>query len=516
MGDRPRQHKGCIVAVRLADYYSGHLRRIKVMSVLMLLAVNVSLAILFANLGFSAYVYLLFILMPLIGLQAFALVMILRYALEPLEILTRAITHTSSQANDTTPPTINEPRHEKTGLKQMVQTVYDNAASVQPPERGDTPTSALPLPVLDQFPCGIICLDAKRKIVFANGQAPVFTAPDGSQHIELLFKDDDSFDTWLERSERDKVTDGRIWTRIQNRLPDNPGRLLFDVAAHYQKDGAGGIETTLICINRSEHYAADEEDMDFIALAAHELRGPITVIRGYLDVLQQELNPSLQPDQHELFDRLNVSANRLSGYVSNILNVARYDRRHLKLHLREDRLDAVYATIADDLQLRARTQQRLLSVTIPADLPTIAADRASLSEVLANLVDNALKYSRDGGQVVVTATADQNFVTCSVQDFGMGIPSSVVGNLFSKFYRSHRSRQTVAGTGLGLYISKGIIESHGGQIGVRSTEGQGSIFTFSVPIYATVADKLLAGNNENKGIIESSSGWIKNHSMFRG
>jgi two-component system phosphate regulon sensor histidine kinase PhoR/two-component system sensor histidine kinase VicK len=88
--------------------------------------------------------------------------------------------------------------------------------------------------------------------------------------------------------------------------------------------------------------------------------------------------------------------------------------------------------------------------------------------------------------------------------------------LFQKFYRSHHSRETVAGTGIGLYISKGIIESHGGNISVRSEEGRGSTFTFALPIYATVAAKLQSGDNSNEGMIEHGNGWIKNHSMYRG
>jgi two-component system phosphate regulon sensor histidine kinase PhoR/two-component system sensor histidine kinase VicK len=95
------------------------------------------------------------------------------------------------------------------------------------------------------------------------------------------------------------------------------------------------------------------------------------------------------------------------------------------------------------------------------------------------------------------------------------MPESVVGNLFQKFYRSHRSRETVAGTGIGLYITKAIVESNGGKISVRSEDGKGSTFTVSLPIYSTVADKLKAGDNSNEGLISEGNGWIKNHSMYR-
>jgi signal transduction histidine kinase len=155
-------------------------------------------------------------------------------------------------------------------------------------------------------------------------------------------------------------------------------------------------------------------------------------------------------------------------------------------------------------------------VAIPTDLPTVAADRGSIGEVLGNLIDNAIKYSNEGGAVNVSAAAKGDFVEVSVEDHGIGMPGNVVSSLFHKFYRSHRSRETVAGTGIGLYITKAFVESHGGHISVRSVENEGSVFTFSLPIYATVADKLKANNNSNESLIETSSGWIKNHSMYRG
>jgi two-component system phosphate regulon sensor histidine kinase PhoR/two-component system sensor histidine kinase VicK len=311
------------------------------------------------------------------------------------------------------------------------------------------------------------------------------------------------------------VRDTKVWHRIADRIPGEDGRRIFDVVAYYNKEGERNIETILITIDRSAEYAPDDEDMDFIALAAHELRGPITVIRGYLDLLAEELNGTLDADQQILIDRLQVSAEQLTGYVNNILNVSRYDRNHLHLHLHEERLIDLVKALVPDLALRAKTKHRRLTFHIAEDLPTIAADRSSLSEVLSNLIDNAIKYSHDEGEVIVAAQVKGNFVEVTVQDFGIGMPGAVVGNLFSKFYRSHRSRQQVSGTGLGLYICKAIIESHGGSIWVRSKEGEGSTFGFTMPIYATVADKLSKDDNGNEQIIERSDGWIKNHAMYR-
>jgi len=156
-----------------------------------------------------------------------------------------------------------------------------------------------------------------------------------------------------------------------------------------------------------------------------------------------------------------------------------------------------------------------LSVNIPDGLPTIAGDPASLSEVFGNLIDNAIKYSNEGGAINVTAASKGDMVEIAIEDHGIGMPASVIGNLFQKFYRSHRSRETVAGTGIGLYISKAIIESHGGNISVRSEDGRGSVFTVVLPTYASVAAKLKSGDN-NLGMIDQGGGWIKNHAMYRG
>ena len=460
----------------------------------------------------SAFTYSIVALMVL---QVAATPFIVTFASRPLKVLWQAIARVSNDPVQTVPPNINLPQYEKNGLKALVQTVYDLAThTAQPQPTTETATAAgVYQTIVNDMPAGIIALNDHADVVYANELAPTRQDSDQNHVIELDFEKTDNLDTWL-TSCKDKLRDTHIWRRVANKLPGEEGRRIFDVIGYYHKEGGQGIETILVTINRTAEYSPEEEDMDFIALAAHELRGPITVIRGYLELLGQEL-PSVNPDQQQLIDRLQVSSERLSGYINNILNVSRYDRHHLKLHLREDRMYDIIALLIPDLALRAKTQNRKLTFHIPDTLPTIAADRSSLSEVVSNLIDNAIKYSRDGGEVIVSTTVKDGFLETTVQDHGIGMPESVVGNLFNKFYRSHRSRQTVSGTGLGLYICKAIVESHGGGIWVRSVEGQGTTFGFTVPIYSTVADKLAAGDNGNEKIITQREGWIKNHAMFR-
>ena len=453
-----------------------------------------------------------------------------RVVTRPIHDLLAAIIHVSGEPTTTTPPNPNDRRFEKSGFKDVLQTIYELASNekqaTEPTITSEpstiiesnlpahaTPTTLLEA-ALDETTCGFVVMDHDRHITFSNKAAPINIDQNGVAVLSLIFNGQETLDVWLDDCDKNAVHAEHTWQRIGNKLPEEEGRRIFDVMASYDKGAASEVVLTLV--DRTGLYAVGEQDLDFIAFAAHELRGPITVIRGYLDVLEDELKDVLKDDQHELFRRLTVSANRLSGYINNILNTSRYDRRHLRVHLIETSVTEVYDVIRDDMDLRASAQHRLLAVTIPGDLPNIAGDPASLSEVFGNLIDNAIKYSNEGGAINVSAEQKGDTVEIAIEDHGIGMPSSVIGNLFQKFYRSHRSRETVAGTGIGLYISKAIVESHGGTIAVRSEEGRGSTFIVSLPTFQSVADKLKAGDNSNEGLIEQNSGWIKNHSMYRG
>lgn len=414
-----------------------------------------------------------------------------------------------------TPPNPNTKQYQHNGFKQILQTVYELAA------KKDTTIPIIPIdpdePLhagLDQTPTGIVIMDSSREVIYSNKKAPIRIDAEGNKKLDILFPQTETLDEWITDCKEKSVHTDTIWNRLSDKPAGEHGRRIYDLIASYQKNS--NAEIVLTFFDRTDTYAPEEDDLDFISFAAHELRGPITVIRGYLDVLDDELKPVLENDQAELLQRLIVSSNRLSSYVNNILNASRYDRRHFKVHISEEKLSTIYDSIRDDMHLRALSQNRLLSVDLPDTLPTVAADKNSIGEVLSNLVDNAIKYSNEGGQVIVTAKPISGYVEVSVADRGIGMPTSVIPNLFHKFYRSHRSRETVAGTGIGLYISKAIVESHGGTIQVRSTEREGSTFTFTVPIYDSVADKVKAGNGSNELLIKHGGGWIRNHAMYRG
>ena len=503
------------------DYWPRYRRRIVAITILMQIAISLVVALVLMGIGFDLFTleFVLVFVAILTATIGINLVLMFSIALVPLRELTAALTHVSGEPNDIRPPNQNAASYQRDGFSPLLKLIYQlasNGEAKQQAEIAKRNDGSLLESAMATTGAGVVILDETGKILYASPHAPVREAKDGTQELSLIFEDEINFDLWLSDSAKRFVHSSKAWLRVADHIVGEPHRRIFDISANYEKGSKAPV--VLACFDRTHVYQPEDDQLDFISFAAHELRGPVTVIHGYLDVISQELPATTDFDEiRMLLSRLIVSSNRLSGYISNILNASRYDRRHLKVQLTEQRMSDIYDSIRDDMGLRASTQNRLLAVDISPDLPTVAADRSSLSEVIGNLIDNAIKYSHEGGSITVRSYPDGNFIRTDVIDTGIGMPASVVGNLFHKFYRSHRSRETVAGTGIGLYISKAIVESHGGTIEVKSEDGHGSAFSFTVPIYATVAEKLLAGDNTNEGLIRSgSNGWIKNHAKYRG
>lgn len=231
--------------------------------------------------------------------------------------------------------------------------------------------------------------------------------------------------------------------------------------------------------------------IDLVAMAAHDLRAPLTSIIGYLAVLQEEVVPQMEEEHRRFFGRVTTSANQLTTLIENILSLSKIERGKLNLQVEEtDWVELVRKRIED---FRPRAEQKGLSLEFvpPAEsLPPARVDAMRVSEVLDNLLSNAVKYTKEGKVTVsVEYDADGSQLVTHVEDTGPGIPRKKQMRLFEKFYRVTGSvKDKVKGTGLGLYISRAIVELHGGDIWVKSTEGEGSTFSFSLP-----AEKLKGG-----------------------
>ncbi len=448
-----------------------------------------------------------------------------RTALRPVESMYSALEHLSAGPADSAPPDPEAHGLSKAIVSQVIKDVYELSSGQHDAQNKLANAKEFAESLLALQSNAVLVVDRNGQITYANQRAidlmPQTTESaiglNLDQAYELEFSAGKSFAEWLSESQVDKIQDRYVWERVRISKTDDQMRY-FDMVADYNKNESHGIETIIMLVDKTESYHGDDQQMGFVSLAVHELRSPISLLRGYIEVFEDELGPSLDTDQQAFMQKMSVSASQLSTFVNNILNVARIENDQLKVHLHEDTIYDALETSKEDFVLRAEVRNRKLTYDLGDNIPTVGLDRVAIYEVLSNLIDNAIKYSKDGGEIIVKATQrESRGVSASIQDFGVGIPASSMENLFERFYRSHHSRDLVSGTGLGLFLSKRIIEAHGGTIWVESREGEGSTFGFDLPTFETMKAQ---GNTETEtkdgeDIVRSAHGWIKNHGKVR-
>ena len=226
----------------------------------------------------------------------------------------------------------------------------------------------------------------------------------------------------------------------------------------------------------------------FVADASHELRTPVAAIRSMTDVTLASSAPVLPEEYRAVLHDVNVEAERLGRLISDLQLLARVDENKMSLEREVVRLDRLVADVAATMELLATEKNITLSVEADAPAPVLG-DEARLIQVIMNLVDNAVKYTGEGGSVTLRVHVKDGSVSLSVSDAGIGIEQEHLEHIFERFYRVDPSRSLVAGgTGLGLSIVEWVVRAHTGTISVVSKAGQGSTFTVQLPL-ASPADR---------------------------
>jgi two-component system, OmpR family, phosphate regulon sensor histidine kinase PhoR len=222
---------------------------------------------------------------------------------------------------------------------------------------------------------------------------------------------------------------------------------------------------------------------DFVANVSHEFRTPLTAIQGFAETL---LGGAMEDPKNRgrFLEIILEHSRRLGRLTEDLLMLSKMDAERLELEIRRLPVAQLVESCMETSRPRAKGRNLKLSVRMRDKLPDIAGDRRRLTEVLQNLLDNAMQYTPSGGRVTVSAEPEENSVVFSVADTGIGIPEADQPRIFERFYRVDvaRSRE-VGGTGLGLSIAKHLVEAHGGRIWVKSEVGSGSTFYFSVPLF---------------------------------
>lgn len=213
----------------------------------------------------------------------------------------------------------------------------------------------------------------------------------------------------------------------------------------------------------------------------HELRTPLTSIKGYMEGLVDGVLPSTP----ETFNEIHREAGRLSRLVNDLQELSHIEAKSYSLEIRSVAVPDLIQTTLKRLSPQAAAKQIHLQSSLSPDLPRVQADEDRITQVLVNLLANAIQYTPQGRQIVISAARQADRVLISVSDSGIGIPPEHLAHVFTRFYRvdKSRSRNAGGGSGIGLTIAKHLVEAHGGQIWVESKgEGHGSTFTFSLKI----------------------------------
>ena len=223
---------------------------------------------------------------------------------------------------------------------------------------------------------------------------------------------------------------------------------------------------------------------DFISMLSHEIRTPLTSIRESVNLIEEGIMGNINDKQRKFLEIANLEIGRVCELLNRLMQVFRMESGVLKIYPRPVDPLCLLTTCLDQIAPSAEAKGTALESQIPPELPQVMGDSKQLPQVLLNILGNAVKFSPPDSKVVVRleSAQDRNKLNFSVSDNGPGIPEEEQSFIFNKYYRAKGVREHMDGVGLGLSISKRIIEAHGGSVWVTSRMGEGSTFGFSLPI----------------------------------
>ena len=234
------------------------------------------------------------------------------------------------------------------------------------------------------------------------------------------------------------------------------------------------------CVDITELKQLQQQKDEFIGIASHELKTPVTSIKAYTQVLQAIFTREGDNKKATMLGKMNNQVDRLTSLIGDLLDVTKIQSGRLQFNDDTFDFNQLITELVEDLQ-RTTTRHKIIADLHPTG--SLFADKDRIGQVITNLISNAIKYSPQADKIIVTTDIEDNEIRLCVQDFGIGISADKKDKVFEQFYRVSGDKQhTFPGLGLGLYISSEIIKREGGRIWVNSTEGEGSTFCFALPV----------------------------------
>lgn len=330
---------------------------------------------------------------------------------------------------------------------------------------------------------GVIAVDERDRVIVINRRAKQML---GAKEAETLGRD--LFDV-LGLTREAGVRRGR--DEEAERLVDIRGsdgeelrvRVTF-TPIHNREKGIAG--TIVVLQDVTEQEKLEQSRREFVANVSHELRTPLTTIKSYLEALEDGAMEDPQLARRFVGVARNESE-RMIRLVSDLLHLSRFDSKQAQLKKEWTDIADMLDEVADRFSFQLRQRQIGISINVEHGLGQVELDRDQIDQVLDNLVSNAIKYTGEGGRIIIAARrAEANAVEISVEDNGIGIPRKDLDRIFERFYRVDKARsRNMGGTGLGLSIAREIVRAHGGTISIESEYNQGTKVVFTLPVVQT-------------------------------
>lgn len=326
--------------------------------------------------------------------------------------------------------------------------------------------------VLDQMTDGVLIADADGIVQFANPAAgKLFQSANPIHHsLTEVIRHHQLVEAWRRCQETGELQSESV------ELPNRHQYLQLIVIPDSHASGSLLLVQDLTRIRRLETVRRD-----FISNLSHELRTPLASLKALTETLQDGALDD-PPAARKFIDQIQTEVDALTQMVTELLELSRIESGRLALDLQPVSPSDLLFSACKRMQLQAERAGLSLRVECADDLPKVRIDSQRLEQVLVNLIHNAVKFTRAGGEVTLHAEAGLGEVRFAVRDTGIGIPEEDVTRIFERFYRVDKSRAG-SGTGLGLSIAKHIVEAHNGKIWAESIEGRGSTFYFTIPTF---------------------------------
>jgi two-component system CheB/CheR fusion protein len=271
-------------------------------------------------------------------------------------------------------------------------------------------------------------------------------------------------------------------------LSSNPLNLYDEYDFSFAKDFTNRIALTLenarlyeeVRKDIEQRIEADKRKDEFISIASHELKTPVTSLKAYAQILEQTFNEENNVKAAGMLSKMNNQIDKLTGLIIDMLDITKIDTGEIQFNMEEFAFNDLVKEIADEMQA---TTKHTINLQLK-DCARVKGDKNRIAQVVTNFVSNAIKYSPHAREIIISTDCENDQAKLSVRDFGIGIPKHEQPKLFTRFYRvtGKNKEYTFPGLGLGLYISSEIIKRHSGKIEFESVEGEGSSFGFHLPI----------------------------------